>query len=61
MDKPKKVTVRKKADRRVAPPRPPKHHEVAKRAFELYEARGKKENHELDDWLQAERELSDRR
>jgi hypothetical protein len=27
------------------------------RAFELYEARGHKEGHELEDWLQAEAEV----
>ena len=27
------------------------------RAYELYEARGHKEGHELEDWLQAESEV----
>lgn len=31
--------------------------DVARRAFELYEARGGESGAELDDWLRAEREL----
>jgi len=30
---------------------------IRKRAHELYENRGKQEGNELDDWLQAEREV----
>ena len=30
---------------------------VARRAYELYEARGAQPGADLDDWLQAEREL----
>jgi sigma54-dependent transcription regulator len=32
--------------------------EVARRAYELYQARGQEPGRELDDWLQAEREIS---
>ena len=28
---------------------------IAKKAFELYEKRGKKPGHSMDDWLEAER------
>ena len=28
------------------------------RAYELYEQRGREEGHDLDDWLQAESEIS---
>ena len=31
--------------------------DIARRAFELYCARGGKDGHDLEDWLQAEREL----
>lgn len=31
--------------------------EVRKRAYELFEARGGVEGHELDDWLRAEEEI----
>jgi hypothetical protein len=31
--------------------------EVARRAYELYEARGRTDGAELEDWLQAERQL----
>ena len=30
---------------------------IARRAFEFYEARGGAHGHDVDDWLQAEREL----
>jgi len=30
---------------------------IARRAFELYEQRGRADGHDLDDWLQAEREV----
>jgi hypothetical protein len=33
------------------------HGEVARRAYDLYLARGCKHGHDLDDWLRAEREL----
>jgi hypothetical protein len=31
---------------------------VARRAFELYEQRGRENGHDMDDWLRAERELT---
>jgi hypothetical protein len=31
--------------------------DVRRRAYELYEARGRAEGHELDDWCKAEAEL----
>ena len=31
--------------------------DVAQRAYELYETRGREPGHELDDWLKAEAEL----
>lgn len=34
---------------------------IRKRAYELYEFRGKEEGHDLDDWLQAESELKQAR
>ena len=30
---------------------------IRKRAFEIYELHGKQDGHELDDWLDAEREV----
>jgi hypothetical protein len=30
---------------------------VQQRAYELYEQRGRTDGHDLDDWLQAEREI----
>jgi hypothetical protein len=32
--------------------------QVSKRAYELFVARGGEHGHDLEDWLQAERELS---
>ncbi len=32
-------------------------HLISKRAYQLFEARGRQRGHELDDWLQAEREI----
>jgi hypothetical protein len=31
--------------------------DIARRAYDLYLARGREPGHQLDDWLQAEREL----
>ena len=35
--------------------------DIARRAYDLYLARGHEHGHDLDDWLQAERELRDSR
>jgi len=35
--------------------------EVARRAYELYEARGREPGRELEDWLHAEQEVNRRR
>jgi len=32
-------------------------HQIRRRAQELYEARGREDGHELDDWLRAEVEI----
>jgi hypothetical protein len=32
-------------------------HDIVRRAYELYEERGCEHGHDVDDWLQAEREL----
>ena len=33
-------------------------HQIRLRAHELYEARGREDGHELDDWLRAEEEIT---
>jgi len=33
---------------------------IRKRAYQLFEMRGRQSGHELDDWLQAEREIGKR-
>ena len=35
----------------------PNHNEIRRRAYEVYLERGGLSGHELDDWLQAEREI----
>jgi len=35
--------------------------QIRRRAYELYEQRGRTNGHDLDDWLQAEREIKARR
>ncbi len=37
----------------------PRMNRIAKRAHELYEARGGRDGKDLDDWLRAEREIDD--
>jgi hypothetical protein len=32
-------------------------HDIARRAYDLYLARGREHGHDVDDWLQAERDL----
>jgi Protein of unknown function (DUF2934) len=38
-------------------PNPERYKEIRRRAYENYLERGEQPGHELDDWLQAEREL----
>jgi hypothetical protein len=49
------LTMRHKRDRRTQPRVPPT--DIARRAYELYVQRGGEHGHDIDDWLQAEREL----
>jgi len=32
--------------------------QIAQRAYELYEARGREDGHDLEDWLRAESEIT---
>ena len=36
-------------------------HQIRLRAYELYEARGRRHGHELDDWLRAKEEIRQKR
>jgi hypothetical protein len=38
--------------------RNPSHDEIARLAFDFYEARGRQEGHAIEDWLRAEQELT---
>jgi len=40
-----------------SPARGPTHDEIARRAYQLYEARGGEHGRNVDDWFEAEREL----
>jgi hypothetical protein len=42
-------------------PSAPTEEEIARRAYALYEARGREDGHDLDDWLHAEQELLEER
>jgi hypothetical protein len=42
-------------------PEPMLEHEIRLRAYDLYERRGGRDGHALDDWLQAEYEVWQRR
>jgi Protein of unknown function (DUF2934) len=50
------VVIRMKPDRRRTA-RVVADNDIARRAYELYEQRGGEHGHDVDDWLQAEREL----
>jgi DUF2934 family protein len=49
--------LRPQCDRRTQPRIPP--NDIAHRAYELHKQRSREHGHDLDDWLQAERELRD--
>ena len=34
--------------------------EIRRRAYELYEARGREDGHDMEDWLEAEAEITGR-
>jgi Protein of unknown function (DUF2934) len=36
-------------------------YQIRLRAYELYEARGRKDGHELDDWLRAEKDITSKK
>jgi len=49
-------------NKQVATAEPPRiEEEIRTRAFELFEARGREEGHELEDWLRAEEEIVGRK
>jgi DUF2934 family protein len=49
-------------NKRVATVEPPRiEEEIRNRAYELFEARGREEGHELEDWLRAEGEILNRK
>jgi hypothetical protein len=54
----KRIAMRRKADRRRTE-RVVTDSDVARHAYELYLARSGEHGHDLDDWLQAERDLRD--
>jgi len=53
----KRAKVSKRASKPRGKPTIVAHDDVARRAYALYLARGCVHGHDIDDWLQAEREL----
>jgi len=43
---------------RIAEPEVDTHEEISRRAYELYVERGRENGHDLEDWLQAETEVT---
>ncbi len=41
-------------------PPAPTHEQIAVRAYTLFVERGRTDGHDIDDWLQAEREVAER-
>ena len=57
---PKEPTTKSKSKREiVAQSNPNLADQIRRRAYELYEARGREEGYELDDWLHAEAEITE--
>ena len=52
------VTASDRTPRRVAQRRTITDMEIARRAYDLYLARGCEDGHDVEDWLQAEHELN---
>jgi hypothetical protein len=46
---------------RIAEPEVDTHEEISSRAYELYVERGRESGHDLEDWLQAEMEVTARK
>ncbi len=42
----------------ISEPRPSLEEAIRRRAYELYEQRGRKDGHDMDDWLRAEAEVT---
>ncbi len=42
----------------ISDPRPNFEEAIRRRAYELYEQRGRKDGHDMDDWLRAESEVT---
>ena len=59
MEKEKEVT--KKQPTSVTSDQQELEHQIRLRAQELYEARGREDGHELDDWLRAEEEITQKK
>ena len=50
-------TIRNTLTKSGAPP-PSLEEQIQRRAYRLYEARGREDGHELEDWLRAEEEIT---
>ena len=54
-------TIRKAKTNIPIKPNPNLAEEIRRRAYELYEERGREEGHETEDWLRAEAEIMDKK
>jgi hypothetical protein len=54
-------TIRKPQTNIAVKPSPNLAEQIRRRAYELYEERGRQDGHELEDWLHAEEEVTGRR
>jgi hypothetical protein len=57
MTKPRPVAIADDAERTPAPAATLTENEIARRAYERYLARGCENGHDVEDWLEAERDL----
>lgn len=51
----------KKAPHTIHPEWPNLEADIRRRAYELYEERGREDGHDLDDWLRAEEEITNKK
>jgi DUF2934 family protein len=54
-------TTRKSQMKMVAQPNPDLAEQIRRRAYDLFEARGREEGRELEDWFRAEEEITGRK
>jgi Protein of unknown function (DUF2934) len=51
-------TIKNRSTKSTTDPHPNLDEEIRRRAYDLYETRGCKDGHDVDDWLRAEAEIT---